>query len=74
MRHLYVHAMNAPTPEAVERVRTGIQDIEARLIQVMGTEELAMIKAEKSGAPMVSYAKMRSGIPRPHTQQAEEVQ
>lgn len=56
---LYVHAMHTPTPESVERVRRGIQDIEARLIQVMGTkEELAMIKAEKSGAPMLSYSSM----------------
>lgn len=74
---LYVHAMNTPTPESVERVRKGIQDIEARLIQVMGTkEELAMITAEKSGAPMISYAdKMRSAnTPSAHSTQAEEVQ
>ena len=74
---LYVHAMNTPTPESVERVRKGIQDIEARLIQVMGTkEELAMIKAEKSGSPMISYAdKMRSAnTPSDHSTQAEEVQ
>src|SRR4051794_24270833 len=54
---LYVHAMHAPTPDHVDRVRRGIQDIEARLIRVMGTkEELAMIKAEKSGAAMLSHA------------------
>lgn len=60
---LYIHAMNAPTPENVEKVRHGIQNIEARLIQVMGTkEELAMVKAEKTGASMVTYAdQMRSG-------------
>lgn len=60
---LYIHAMNAPTPENVEKVRNGIQNIEARLIQVMGTkEELAMVKAEKTGASMVTYAdQMRSG-------------
>lgn len=41
---LYVHAMNAPTPESVERVRAGIQDIEARLIRIMGSrEELAAL-------------------------------
>lgn len=61
---LYVHAMNAPTPESVDKVRNGIQTIEARLIQVMGTkEELAMVKAEKTGASMVTYAdQVRSGI------------
>ncbi|MET4002332.1 multicomponent Na+:H+ antiporter subunit E [Arthrobacter sp. UYCu511] len=54
---LYVHAMNAPTPESVERVRTGIQDIEARLITVMGTkEELAELRSERTGASMVAYA------------------
>jgi multicomponent Na+:H+ antiporter subunit E len=61
---LYIHAMNAPTPESVEKVRSGIQNIEARLIQVMGTrEELAMVRAEKTGAFMVTYAdQVRSGI------------
>ncbi|WP_425863087.1 Na+/H+ antiporter subunit E [Arthrobacter sp. TWP1-1] len=60
---LYIHAMNTPTPESVDKVRSGIQNIEARLIQVMGTkEELAMVKAEKTGASMVTYAdQMRSG-------------
>lgn len=54
---LYVHAMNAPTPESVEKVREGIQDIEARLIQVMGSkEELAALQAERAGAPMLTYA------------------
>ncbi|PYI39166.1 Na+/H+ antiporter subunit E [Arthrobacter psychrolactophilus] len=74
---LYVHAMHAPDPESVERVRKGIQEIEARLIHVMGTrEELAMIKAEISGSPMTSYAdKMRSAnTPSAHSTQAEEVQ
>lgn len=60
---LYVHAMNAPTLESAAKVRHGIQNIEARLIRVMGTkEELAMVKAEKSGASMVTYAdQMRFG-------------
>lgn len=54
---LYVHAMNAPTPESVEKIRSGIQDIEARLIQVMGTkEELAALKEERAGAPMLTHA------------------
>lgn len=54
---LYVHAMNAPTPESVERIRADIQDIEARLIQVMGTrEELAAVKAERAGAAMATHA------------------
>ena len=54
---LYVHAMNTPTPESVEKVRRGIQDMEARLIQVMGTKtELAALKAEHAGAPLVTYA------------------
>lgn len=54
---LYVHAMNAPTPESVATVRRGIQDIEARLIQVMGTTgELAAVQTEKTGAPMRTYA------------------
>lgn len=53
---LYVHAMNAPTPDKVEEVREGIQDIEARLIRVMGSKtELAALLAEKGGAPMVAY-------------------
>lgn len=54
---LYVHAMNAPTPESVEKVRTGIQEIEARLIQVMGSkDELVALQAERSGAPMHTHA------------------
>lgn len=54
---LYVHAMNAPTPESVVKVRQGIQDIEARLIQVMGTkEELAAVNAERAGAPLLTHA------------------
>ena len=54
---LYVHAMNTPTAESVEKVRRGIQDMEARLIQVMGTKtELAALKAERAGAPLVTYA------------------
>ena len=54
---LYVHAMNAPTPESVVKIRQGIQDIEARLIQVMGTkEELAAVNAEKAGAPLRTHA------------------
>ena len=54
---LYVHAMNTPTPESVEKVRCGIQDMEARLIQVMGTKaEVAAVKAERAGAPLVTYA------------------
>lgn len=62
---LYVHAMNAPTPESVERIRGDIQDIEARLIQVMGTrEELAALKEERAGAPMVTYAESVRAEPR----------
>lgn len=54
---LYVHAMNTPTPESVDKVRRGIQGMEARLIQVMGTKaELAALKAERHGAPMITYA------------------
>ena len=54
---LYVHAMNAPTPESVVKIRQGIQDIEARLIQVMGTkEELAAVNAETAGAPLRTHA------------------
>jgi len=44
---LYVHALNVSTPDGVEKVRAGIQEIEARLIRVMGSrEELAALKAE----------------------------
>jgi multicomponent Na+:H+ antiporter subunit E len=44
---LYVHAMNAPTPESVEQVRRGIRDIEARLIRIMGSRaELAALAVE----------------------------
>lgn len=54
---LYVHAMNVYTPEDVVSVREGIQDIEARLIKVMGTRaELAAVKAEDAGAPMICHA------------------
>lgn len=56
---LYVHAMNAPAPADVDRIRADIQGFEARLIQVMGTrEELAALKAERAGAPMVTYAQI----------------
>lgn len=59
---LYVHAMNAPTPESVVQVREGIQDIEARLIKVMGTKaELAALKSEQVGSPMVTYAQTLHG-------------
>ncbi|MFQ4148672.1 Na+/H+ antiporter subunit E [Arthrobacter sp. LAPM80] len=54
---LYVHAMNAPTPESVEQVRANIQGIEARLIQVMGTSaELAALRAERAGSPLLPHA------------------
>lgn len=44
---LYVHALNVSTPEGVEKARAEIQEIEARLIRVMGSrEELAALKAE----------------------------
>lgn len=47
---LYVHAMNAPTPESVEKVRGGIRDIEARLIRIMGSrEEVAALNVEGAG-------------------------
>lgn len=64
---LYVHAMNAPTPESVAVVRRGIQDIEARLIQVMGTKgELAALQAEQTGAPMRTYARsVFESVPEP---------
>lgn len=53
---LYVHALNVETPAAVEKVRRGIQDIEAGLIRVMGTKaELAALVAEGAGAPMVTH-------------------
>ncbi|MHA7304489.1 Na+/H+ antiporter subunit E [Arthrobacter sp. TMN-49] len=53
---LYVHAMNVESPAGVEKVRQGIQDIEAGLIRVMGTkEELAALTAEAGGAPMVTH-------------------
>ena len=54
---LYVHAMNVPTPESAAAVRRGIQDMEARLILVMGSAaELAAVKTEQAGEPMRSYA------------------
>ncbi|MCQ9164768.1 MULTISPECIES: Na+/H+ antiporter subunit E [unclassified Arthrobacter] len=44
---LYVHAMNAPTPDSVEKVRTGIQDIEVKIIRIMGSrQELAALSEE----------------------------
>lgn len=60
---LYVHAMNAPTPADVERIRADVQGFEARLIQVMGTrEELAALKAEHSGVPMITHAQRLAGV------------
>lgn len=57
---LYVHAMNVPTLEAAEKVRHDIQYIEARLIEVMGTrDELAAVRAERSGAALLSYSARR---------------
>ena len=49
---LYVHAMNTPTPESVDKVREGIRDIEARWIRIMGTrEELAALNIEGTAPP-----------------------
>lgn len=59
---LYVHAMNAPTKASVEKVRADVQGFEARLIRIMGTRaELAAVKAEHAGAPMVTYASTSAG-------------
>lgn len=59
---LYVHAMNAPTPESIVLVREGIQDIEARLIKVMGSKaELVALKSEQAGSPMVTHAQTVHG-------------
>ena len=73
---LYVHAMNAPTPESVENIRAGIQNIEARLIHVMGTKvELAALEAELTGAPMVAHAeRVREQTMQAQTMQAQTVQ
>lgn len=47
---LYVHAMNIETVEAADKVRHDIQDIEARLIRIMGTrEEVKSLGEEKDG-------------------------
>ncbi len=55
---LYVHAMNASTPEYVEKVRHDIQYIEARLIEIMGTRaELAAVKVERSGGALVTHVR-----------------
>lgn len=44
---LYVHALNVKNSQDMAKVRTGIQDIEAKLIKIMGTkDELAALKAE----------------------------
>ncbi|WP_104086197.1 Na+/H+ antiporter subunit E [Arthrobacter sp. GMC3] len=44
---LYVHALNVATAEDAEKVRAGIQAIEAGLIRIMGSrEEVAALKAE----------------------------
>lgn len=44
---LYVHALNVPTPESVEKVRADILGIEAGLIRVMGSrDELAALHLE----------------------------
>jgi multicomponent Na+:H+ antiporter subunit E len=46
---LYMHAMNTPTAESVEKARAGIRDIEARLIRIMGSRgELAALNVEMS--------------------------
>ncbi|MFC8304862.1 Na+/H+ antiporter subunit E [Specibacter sp. NPDC057265] len=72
---LYVHAMNVPTPDAAEKVRHDIQYIEARLIEVMGTKaELAAVRAERSGAAMVSYVQSRQAQPGGACATTQEVQ
>ncbi len=49
---LYVHVMNAPTPASVEKARSSIQDIEARLIRIMGSrQELAALSVEVRDCP-----------------------
>ena len=46
---LYVHALNVKNAEDSAKVRAGIQDIEARLIRIMGTrDELAALRTESS--------------------------
>lgn len=56
---LYVHAMNVPTAANVAAVRHGIQEIEAKLIGVMGSkEEWAGVQAERTGVPMRSYVQL----------------
>ncbi|WP_420820327.1 Na+/H+ antiporter subunit E [Specibacter cremeus] len=48
---LYVHALNVPTPEAVEKVRADIRAIEAHLIRILGTRaEVAMVREEQAAA------------------------
>ena len=45
---LYVHALNVKNAQEMAKVRTGIQDIEAKLIKIMGTkDELAALKTEQ---------------------------
>lgn len=47
---LYVHALNVKNADDVAKVRKGIQDIEAKLIRVMGSrEELAALDSEVEG-------------------------
>ena len=56
---LYVHAMNVPAAANVAAVRHGIQEIEAKLIGVMGSkEEWAGVQAERTGVPMRSYVQL----------------
>lgn len=70
---LYVHAMNAPTPADVERIRGDVQNFEARLIQIMGTrEELTALKGEQAGASMITYAERLAAAEAAHEADAEK--
>lgn len=57
---LYMHAMNVTSAEEVERVRKNAQDIEARLIRLMGSkEDMESLSKEESG-PGVSGPEVSS--------------
>ncbi|MCW3767595.1 Na+/H+ antiporter subunit E [Paenarthrobacter sp. PAE-2] len=45
---LYLHALNMKTEEDIQKIRREVQDIEARLIRIMGTrEELDALQSEQ---------------------------
>lgn len=59
---LYLHALDADTPEAVARIRDGVRATEAWLIRIMGSKaELATVRAECRDTGEVSAGSLERG-------------